>query len=166
MAATLKTIRAITQALDGRQATWDNVSLPVPDRVWIIATDTSAVKIGNGATKYADLPVAFYMNDVNAIAAQLPYKADQEAVNSLTDRVDAQASLVDERLIVGATDPQHDTGVIGAHYLNATTKTLFGPKTVNGWGVGTPLIGGASSGSDIGTFTDFETGFTQFASPP
>ena len=164
--AALKTIRAVTQALDGRQATWDSVSLPVPERVWIIASDTSAVKIGNGISRYADLPVAFYLNNIDVLAAQVPDKADKTDVAIIADHVSTHTIQLAERLIVDTIDPQPNIGTDGAHYLNSATLTLFGPRTDGAWGVGMQLItSNQLTQQNLGSYADFEAGLAESLPP-
>lgn len=41
----------------------------------------------------------------------------------------------------GNIDPVNDDGAIGDYYINNVSKTVFGPKTLGGWGVGFSMIG-------------------------
>ena len=67
---TLAVIDAVTQFFNGSQAVWNNVATPVPRGLVIYATDTTALKIGDGVTLYAELPVVFYLNSLTSLARQ------------------------------------------------------------------------------------------------
>lgn len=43
------------------------------------------------------------------------------------------------QVLSGDTDPSPVIGILGDQYINTTTGYLFGPKTNEGWGSGTPL---------------------------
>jgi hypothetical protein len=52
------------------------------------------------------------------------------------------ADGIDGRTILnGTTNPTAGIGEVGDFYINTTNKTLFGPKTAQGWGTGTSIIG-------------------------
>ena len=44
-------------------------------------------------------------------------------------------------ILNGIVAPLNTQGVLGDFYLNTANNTLYGPKTVTGWGSGTPLVG-------------------------
>ena len=74
----LQSIDSIVQFADGEKAKWNNVDIPIPKGMVIIATDTLEVKIGNGEDIYKDLPVLFsfrtildLMDKVNELAEQI-----------------------------------------------------------------------------------------------
>lgn len=49
---------------------------------------------------------------------------------------------VDGKTILnGTSNPSTALGTTGDFYINTTNNTLFGPKTVSGWGSGTSLVG-------------------------
>lgn len=62
----------------------------------------------------------------------------------------AQRELTSGVVLSGSTDPTDDIGRIGDLYLNTATATLFGPKTFDGWGVGTWLAGPQGPKGDPG----------------
>ena len=43
------------------------------------------------------------------------------------------------QLLSGDTNPSSIIGLIGDQYINTNTGYLFGPKTISGWGDGTPI---------------------------
>lgn len=51
-------------------------------------------------------------------------------------------------LLHGAGAPDAATGKVGDFYLNTDTLALFGPKTADGWGSGTSLVGPAGPSGD------------------
>jgi hypothetical protein len=44
-------------------------------------------------------------------------------------------------ILNGTSNPSTSLGTIGDFYINTSSNTLFGPKTVSGWGSGTSLVG-------------------------
>ena len=63
----LSVINAITQFVGGTTATWNDVTVPIPDGLWIYASDTTNLKKGDGVHLYADLPVEFTLSSLLAI---------------------------------------------------------------------------------------------------
>ena len=58
----LRLIDSITQFVNGTQAVWDDISVPIPNGLVVYAIDTTAIKIGDGVTLYANLPVRLALN--------------------------------------------------------------------------------------------------------
>lgn len=54
----LLTIDAITQFVNGTEAAWDDTTIPVPTGLIVYAPDTKNIKVGDGVTLYAALPIA------------------------------------------------------------------------------------------------------------
>lgn len=50
-------------------------------------------------------------------------------------------TLTSNTWLNGTVDPIAITGADGDFYLNTSAYTFFGPKTANGWGLGTSIIG-------------------------
>lgn len=71
----LQIINAITQFVGGTQAVWNSVTVPVPQGLVVYATDTTVVKIGDGITLYANLPVLFTLSSITSLT---------ETINGLT----------------------------------------------------------------------------------
>ena len=61
-APNLRLINAVTQFVGGTQAVWNDITLPIPEGLVVYAVDTTALKLGDGSTLYADLPVLFNLN--------------------------------------------------------------------------------------------------------
>ena len=70
-APNLRLINTITQFLNGSQAVWNNITIPIPLGLVVYAIDTTAVKIGDGVTLYADLPVWFTLNSIGTLAQEV-----------------------------------------------------------------------------------------------
>jgi hypothetical protein len=60
----LQVIEAITQFVGGTQAVWNSIAVPVPAGMVVYALDTTAVKMGDGQTLYANLPVLFTISSI------------------------------------------------------------------------------------------------------
>ena len=67
----LRLIDSITQFVNGTQAVWDDISVPIPVGLVVYAVDTTALKMGDGVTLYADLPVLFALNSIITIAEEI-----------------------------------------------------------------------------------------------
>ena len=83
-APNLAIIDAITQFVGGTQAVWDTVTVPIPANLVVYATDTTALKIGDGVTLYANLPVKFYLNSLTTLVDQIAALATQLTGNETT----------------------------------------------------------------------------------
>lgn len=70
-APNLALIGAITQFANGTQAVWNDITIPIPYGLVVYAIDTTAVKIGDGATLYVNLPVVFTLNSIITLAQQV-----------------------------------------------------------------------------------------------
>jgi len=72
-APNLALIDAITQFVGGTQTVWNTITIPIPAGLVVYATDTTALKIGDGSTLYVNLPVILTLNTlttmVNAITS-------------------------------------------------------------------------------------------------
>ena len=64
----LRLIDSITQFVNGTQAVWDDISVPIPNGLVVYAIDTTAIKIGDGVTLYANLPVRLALNSIITLA--------------------------------------------------------------------------------------------------
>lgn len=49
--------------------------------------------------------------------------------------------IAGSQILSGSGVPAADLGTIGDYYLDKSTKAIFGPKTADGWGEGTSLVG-------------------------
>lgn len=67
----LKRVDMITQFSSGTAAEWNNVLVPVPDRVIVIAVDTGDVKMGDGIRLYVNLPLLFNLKSIVSLRADL-----------------------------------------------------------------------------------------------
>jgi len=63
-APNLALIDAITQFVGGTQTVWNTITIPIPAGLVVYATDTTALKIGDGSTLYVNLPVVIYLNAI------------------------------------------------------------------------------------------------------
>jgi hypothetical protein len=70
-APNLALIDAITQFAGGTQAIWNTITIAIPAGLVVYATDTTALKIGDGSTLYANLPVVLYLNTVATLSSQV-----------------------------------------------------------------------------------------------
>lgn len=78
-------IYAITQFSGGTGAVWRAMSQPLPAGVLSIESDTGIVKMGDGATLYANLPVFFnarYLQDVEVSSLACQQAAAQSAASA------------------------------------------------------------------------------------
>jgi len=64
-------IDSISQFLNGTQAVWNNITIPIPAGLVVYAIDTTAIKIGDGVTLYSNLPVVFYLNSIVSLSSQI-----------------------------------------------------------------------------------------------
>jgi hypothetical protein len=53
-------------------------------------------------------------------------------------------------VLSGGADPDAAAGRVGDFFLNTATATIFGPKTADGWGAGTSLVGPKGDKGDPG----------------
>lgn len=75
----LALINSITQFIGGTQGIWNTITAPVPQGMVVYAIDTTALKLGDGQTLYANLPVLFYLNSITSIAQQIASLTQQLA---------------------------------------------------------------------------------------
>jgi hypothetical protein len=68
----LQVIDSITQIVNGTQSTWNTLSIPVPKSMVVYAADTTAIKIGDGETLYAELPVIATLSQLLQLATARP----------------------------------------------------------------------------------------------
>lgn len=68
---TLSIIQAITQFVNTSQADWNSVNIPIPAGLVVFTPADDAVKVGDGVTLYADLPVAFYFSQLTDLLASI-----------------------------------------------------------------------------------------------
>lgn len=78
----LSTVDSLTQFVNATQSSWNQTTVPVPQGVLIYASDTTVLKLGDGKTLYADLPVLLTLSQLVNIQSQLV--SMQAIVNSLT----------------------------------------------------------------------------------
>lgn len=64
MSESLVTINAITQIVGGTQTAWNNTNIIVPLGVVVYAPDTTVIKMGDGVSTYANLPVIATLKDI------------------------------------------------------------------------------------------------------
>jgi hypothetical protein len=69
--STLSIVDAITQFVNGTQAVWNSITIPVPLGLVVYATDTTVVKMGDGITLYANLPTLFTLSSIITMTAQI-----------------------------------------------------------------------------------------------
>lgn len=69
--AALQVVESITQFVNGTQAVWNTITLPVPDGMVVYATDTTVVKMGDGTTLYTNLPTLFTLSDITELATNV-----------------------------------------------------------------------------------------------
>lgn len=86
----LQSINAITQFVDGTQAIWNTITVPIPAGLVVYATDTTAVKLGDGQTLYADLPTLFTLDSITSLTTLVNSIVQGNA--NLTNITDALAS--------------------------------------------------------------------------
>ncbi|CAM6000867.1 unnamed protein product [Sphagnum balticum] len=86
----LQIIDSIVQFVNGGASDWASLNLPVPAKTVIYASDTKDVKIGDGTSLYAALPVAFNLNDILTIMSTLTSQAQQ--INTVIAQVQGVAT--------------------------------------------------------------------------
>lgn len=84
----LQTIDSITQFVNATQAAWNSINIPIPAGMVIYAIDTTVVKMGDGQTLYANLPVLFTLSDITTILSttsslSTEYTTLQQAITAL-----------------------------------------------------------------------------------
>jgi len=100
-APNLSVVDAITQFVGGTQPQWNTITIPIPLGLVVYAIDTTAVKMGDGVTLYAELPILFTLSSiitlteqVAALTADLALLATSTSENTLaTEVAGIQASL-------------------------------------------------------------------------
>jgi hypothetical protein len=70
-APNLTVIDAVTQFVGGTQTVWNSVTIPIPAGLVVYAVDTTVIKIGDGITLYANLPVLFTLNTLLATLIEM-----------------------------------------------------------------------------------------------
>lgn len=70
-APNLSVINAITQFVNGTQAIWNTITVPIPIGLVVYATDTTVVKMGDGSSLYANLPVLFTISSIITLTQQI-----------------------------------------------------------------------------------------------
>ena len=81
-APNLRLIDSITQFVNGTQAVWNNISIPIPSGVVVYAVDTTVVKMGDGVTLYAALPVLFTINSIITLSQEISAFLENENNNT------------------------------------------------------------------------------------
>lgn len=89
----LKRVEAITQFVGGTAAEWNNVLVPVPDRVLVIAIDTGEVKMGDGVRLYVNLPVLFNIQQIITMRTELTAVQAVIGTDPSVNLPDIQAAL-------------------------------------------------------------------------
>ncbi len=82
MSSSLVVIDAITQFLNSTQASWNSILIPIPQGLVVYAVDTTVVKMGDGVTLYAQLPVLFTLSQIIALTAEEAANATHIATNT------------------------------------------------------------------------------------
>jgi hypothetical protein len=70
-APNLAVIDAITQFLGGTEAVWNTITIPIPTGMVVYAVDTTVLKMGDGVTLYAALPVLLTLNQIVTLNNQV-----------------------------------------------------------------------------------------------
>lgn len=86
----LQSIDSIVQFADGEKEKWNNVDIPIPKGMVIIATDTLDIKIGNGEDLYKDLPILFSLRTIEELI---------EKVRELEQKIAAETTVTDHGYI-------------------------------------------------------------------
>lgn len=85
-------IGGLTQFVGGTQAVWDTVEIPVPNGLVVYAPDTTAIKVGNGSSRYSELPVLFNLSTILGLVDQVNANSTNVAILQ-AQMVGVQASL-------------------------------------------------------------------------
>ncbi len=104
MSGNLSTVNAVTQFINATQATWNNVTIPVPQGMVVYASDTTVIKMGDGSTLYANLPSLFTLNQIINLS------------NSLATNTAAIAAI--NATLVGVTEGSITNAAITAGTIN------------------------------------------------
>ena len=64
-------ISALIQFLNGTAAAWSDTTVPPPSGCIIYATDTTAIKLGDGVTLYSNLPIIITLNQLLGLTSAL-----------------------------------------------------------------------------------------------
>ena len=139
---TLQPINAISQFVNGTQATWNSITVPIPAGLIIYATDTTAVKVGDGTNLYANLPTAFTISDiltltstVNTLSSNLTttnasVSTLQTNYNNLSSTVSALQSSVSAITYTSTTSTAGNVVVASTEYYIGIANTTPAATTV------------------------------------
>lgn len=139
---TLQPINAITQFVNGTQATWNAITVPIPAGLIIYATDTTVVKVGDGVNLYANLPTAFTINDiltltstVNTLSTNLAttnttVSSLQTDYTNLSSAVSALQSSVSSITYTSTTSTSGNVVVTSSEYYIGIDNTTPAATTV------------------------------------
>lgn len=93
MTVTLGPVQQLTgvfQKFGGTSTAWNDLGVPLPINVVVIASDTLDIKIGNGVDTYANLPVWLNLQDLldigdtlQSLQQQLATKLDEGSIKSV-----------------------------------------------------------------------------------
>jgi hypothetical protein len=148
-------VKSLTQFFGGTKAVWTDIKSPIPDSMLVMASDTTEVKIGNGVSLYADLPVLFKVSDIVNVFALMNTKANIDSPE-LTGKPRVPTP------VAGTTDDQIAncafinglisnllTSVTGKVLVNNadTTPGLLANKLVQGGGI--IITSNIVSGNDV-----------------
>lgn len=107
-------IDQVTQFFGGTDAAWNNLDVPVPDKLVVIASDPPyIVKKGDGVSLYRDLPVLFHAEELLDLGVQLAGKAPLNHTHAIADIVNLAATLA-AKAEVGHTHSMSDINGLAA----------------------------------------------------
>lgn len=86
-------IQHLLQQVGPRPIDWNNLTIPLPSGVVVFEHETGAVKMGDGESLYAELPVLFNLNDIVNIMATLAGKAPMVHTHNIADVTGLQTAL-------------------------------------------------------------------------
>ena len=130
-ASNLVVIDAVTQFVGGTQATWNNITVPIPSGLVVYATDTTVFKIGDGITLYASLPVAFRLSDLLALLESLNSVSGVPTLTSTPATSDNSNAVADTAFTKNAIA----AALAGDPVLTGATVASLPPSTDNGLAV-------------------------------
>ncbi len=141
----LSIVNAVTQFVNASQATWNSVSVPIPNGMVIYASDTTVLKMGDGITLYANLPALLTLNQLTSLVNSVTGGLNNVAITTPTI-----TGGTADGVVIGATTPASGkfTSLSFTGPLKQSGVTIFyntGDLTVLGPNAGTAQIAGPAA---------------------
>ncbi len=144
----LSIVNSITQFVNASQATWNSITIPIPAGMVVYASDTQAVKMGDGATLYAQLPTLFTFSQITSLASQNTTILAQNA--TITTNIAALNATVNALTTANFTSPAIVGGTANGMVIGGSTPAAGAFTTLRATGV---INTTSTSGFQIGGVT-------------